>query len=137
MTLRTLGIIAGCVLLAFGFGWCVGASGRAAVSLELTRTALGADATEVRASLLGARVSLTQSNFGDARRSVQRAQEAATRVESRLRELGQADRAGAVQTVQAHLREADRLAAALDPGADQAVSQALRTLEASVVTSVP
>jgi hypothetical protein len=137
MTLKTLGIVAGCVLLAFVLGWYVGASGRSAVSLELTRTALAADATEIRASLLDARLSLAQSNFGDARRSVQRAQAASVRVESRLRELGEADRAGAVQTVQAHLREADQLAAALDPGADQPAIQALRTLEASVATSIP
>jgi hypothetical protein len=137
MTLKTLGIVAGSIVLAFGVGWYVGASGRAALSLQLAQTGLGADATEVRASILDARLSLAQSNFGDARRAMQRAQGAAQRVEVRLRELGQADRASGVQTVLAHLGEADRLATALDPGADQAAQQALRTLEASVTTTVP
>lgn len=137
MTLKTLGIVVGSVVLAFLLGWYVGASGRTALSLQLSQTTLAADATEVRASLLDARLSLAQSNFGDARRAIQRAQGAAQRVETRLRDLGQADRAAAAQTVLAHLGEADRLAAALDPGADQAVTLALRTLEASVATSVP
>lgn len=137
MTLKTLGIAAGCALLAFGSGWYTGASGRTSIALELSETALRADVAEVRAALLDAQLSLMQSNFGDARRSLQRASAFAERAQVRLREVGRADHASGVQTVLAHLSDADRLSAALDTGAAQATSEALRALDASVPTTGP
>ena len=115
MTLRTVGGVALGVFLAFGSGWCVGASGRTSLALDLAQAGLRADVAEVRASALDARVSLSQSNFGDARRALQRASVIAERVQLRLRDVGQADRASGVQTAIAHLAEADRLSGALDP----------------------
>lgn len=132
MTLKTLGIVAGCVILAFGTGWCTGASNRTSLVLDLSQATLRADVAEVRSSVLDARLSLTQSNFGDARRALQRASQFAERVQTRLGESGQADRAASLQVVSAHLTDADRLAAALDPAATDAAAEALRTLEASV-----
>lgn len=132
MTLKTLGIVAGCVILAFGTGWCTGASNRTSLVLDLSQTTLRADVAEVRSSILDARLSLTQSNFGDARRALQRASQFAERVQTRLGESGQADRVARLQVVSAHLTDADRLAAALDPASTDAAAEALRTLEASV-----
>ncbi|MCC7044287.1 MAG: hypothetical protein IT183_10510 [Acidobacteria bacterium] len=132
MTLKTLGIIAGGVLLAFGSGWCTGASSRSDLALQLSDTTIRADVAEVRASILDARLSLAQANFGDARRAVQHAQVVADRLQVRLRETGRADQAGAVQTVITRLGDAERLSGALDATASDAAADALRSLEASV-----
>lgn len=137
MTLKTLGVVAGCAVLAFGTGWCTGASNRTSLALDLAQTALRADVAEVRASVLDARLSLTQSNFGDARRALQRASHYAEQVQARLSEVGQADRAGSLQVVLAHLADADRLSAALDAGAANAAAEALRVLESSVPLAGP
>ena len=132
MTLKTVGIIAGCVFLAFGAGWCTGASSRTGLALQLSDTSIRADVAEVRASILDARLSLAHANFRDARRAVQRARTIAERLQLRLRETGEADRVGALETVIARLGDADRLSGALDATASDAAADALRTLEASV-----
>lgn len=137
MTLRKLGIIAGGLLLIFGVGWFVGASGRSALQVQLNDAAIRADVAEVRAAILDARLSLTVANFGDARRSVQRASVIAERLQTRLREGGQSDRAGAMQGVVTSLAEADRRSGALDATASDAAADALRTLEASVPVAAP
>jgi hypothetical protein len=137
MTLKTMGIIAGCVLLAFGVGWCTGTSSRTDLALQLSDTTIRADVADVRASILDARLSLTQANFGDARRAVQRAQAIAERLQVRLRETGRADRAGAMEAVITRLSDADRLSGALDGSASDAAADALRTLEASVPVQSP
>jgi hypothetical protein len=132
MTLKSLGIIAGCLILTFAVGWYVGASGHTALAVQLNDSAVRADVAEARAAILDARLSLTVANFGDARRAVQRAQVFAERLQVRLRETGQSDRAGAMQNVIARLSDADRLSGALDASASDAAAEALRTLEASV-----
>lgn len=137
MTMKALAIIAGCMVVAFGTGWCTGASNRTSLALDLAQATLRADVAEVRASILDARVSLTQSNFGDARRALQRAFQFAERVQAQLHEVGQADRARDVQLVLGHLSDADGLSGALDPAAAQAAAEALRTLEASVPLAGP
>lgn len=132
MTLKTLGIVAGCVLVAFGAGWCTGTSGRTAVAVQLSDATIRADVAEVRAAILDARLSLSQANFGDARRAVQRAQSVADRLQGRLRESGQQDRAGAMTAVVTRLSDADRLSGALDATASDAAADALRMLETSI-----
>lgn len=132
MTLKTLGIVAGCVVAAFAAGWFVGAAGRAAVTRDLAQTEVNAGVADVRASVLEARLSVAQANYGDARRSIQRARAAAEGVETRLRALGRADRASGVQIALAHLADAERLSGALDADADRAAAEALRAIESSV-----
>ena len=137
MTLKTLGIGVGCVVLAFALGWYVGASNRADLAAQLEQTMLRADAAEVRASIQDARLSLIDSNFGEARRAIQRARAIAQRGDARLRTLGQPDRAAGVQDVITQLDEADGLSAALNPTAADTAAAALRTLESSVPTVGP
>lgn len=132
VTLRTVGIVAGCVAVAFATGWCTGASGRTAISTQLGETQIQADVAETRAAVLDARLSLSQSNFGDAQRALQRATTVAERLQTRLRETGQSDRVGSVQTVITTLGEAGRRSGALDGTASDLAADALRTLEASV-----
>ena len=132
MSLRTVGVVVALLLVVFAGGWFLGASGRNAVELQLADSDMRADVAEVRAAVLDARLSLTISNFGDARRSVQRAINLGDRIQRRLRETGQSERAGQVDAVLGHLRDADRQAGALDVSAAESAAQALRALEASV-----
>ena len=122
MTLKTLGLVAAAVVAAFVVGWCTGSP--------------TPDARRVYAAVLEAQVSLTRSNFGDARRSLERARAVAVRLQERLREAGQTDRAGQLNAALAQLEQADHLSGALDAAAADAAAEALRTLEASVPTVV-
>ena len=135
MTLRTLGFVAAGVVVAFAAGWWTGASGRATALVEWSRAEIRADVAEVRAAVLDAQLSLAGSNFGDARRSLQRAHTIGTRLQDRLREAGQPDRAGQVGTVLTQLERADQLSGALDASAAAAAGEALRTLESSIPTA--
>jgi hypothetical protein len=132
MTLRTLGYVAIALVVAFGTGWCSGASGRRAVASELAQTAIRADISDVRAAVLDARFSLAASNFGDARRALQGAVVVTTRLQTRLTDAGFDDRAGLVDQVRQLLEDADRRSGALDAGAADVADRALRTLESSV-----
>jgi len=134
MTLRALGYVAIALVVAFGSGWCSGAGGRRAVTAELAQTAIRADIADVRASVLDARFSLASSNFGDARRALQRAIVVATQLETRLADAGFDDRASTMSQVRQQLEDADRRSGALDAGAADVAAQALRTLESSIPT---
>ncbi len=136
MTLRTLGLVAAAVVAAFVVGWCTGASNRTSLAVDLSNAGIRADLAEARAAVLEAQVSLTRSNFGDARRSLERARAVAVRLQERLREAGQTDRAGQLNAALAQLEQADQLSGALDAAAADAAAEALRTLEASVPTVV-
>jgi hypothetical protein len=128
MSFKTVGLML--VLLAgvFGAGWMTGASGRTSVELALETAQLKADAATMRGDVLDGRVSLFAANFGDARQHFQAARQVALRIQTHLREVGQADRAGKMEIVLAHLADADRLASALDPGAQAAAGEAIQAL---------
>ena len=102
------------------------------MAVQLSDTTIRADVAEVRAAILEARLSVHQANFGDARRSLQRARTVAGQLQARLREVGQAARAGAVGDAIARLEDAERLSGSLDPAASDAAAEALRSLESSV-----
>ena len=116
------------LLVALGAGWLWGASGKSA--LDRDRRALEArlDFSDARAEMLDARVSLVQQNFGDARHHLEAAQAAVARAQTRFREVQQAERAGRLEVVLAHLREAARLASLVDANAQNAIVQALQAL---------
>jgi len=131
MTLRLFGWVLLAVALAFGAGWVIGASGRSAAEQGRNAAIAERDLAEVRALILDGRVSLFLSNFGDAS---QRFEQARALVEARqtdARETGQADRAGRLEIVLSHLRDAQRLAASLDAAAQTAAAEALRALVAA------
>jgi hypothetical protein len=130
MTLRTVAAAAMALALAVLAGWLWGASGKAAVALERRAVAERADLAEARADLLDARLSLLGSNFGDAAKSLDQSRRILTDVQVRLREIGQAERAGRVEIVLARLRDAERMAAALDRAADATAAEAVVALAA-------
>ena len=87
-----------------------------------------ADRNEARALVLEGTVALFQSNFGDATKRFESARVAVERIQTALRETGQAERAGRLEVVISHLRDAQRLAVSLDANARTAADAALQAL---------
>jgi hypothetical protein len=125
---RTLAIIAGVVLAALLGGWMYGASGRSDLE-EARRTAEHrADLMEARALVFEGQVAVFQLNFGDATKRFEGARVVVERMQGALRETGQGERAGRLEIVLSNLRDAQRLAVALDANARNAADAALQAL---------
>lgn len=131
MTLKSTAWVGAAVLLALGAGWVWGASGRAAAVTAQRAAANRADLAEARALVLDGRVSLFRKNFGDAGARFHDASGLVQGVQIRLRETGQAERAGRLQIVLSYLADASRLAAAVDPAAQDAAASAADALVAA------
>ncbi len=129
--LRTAGIVLVAVLVTIGAGWVWGASGRGDLDRALRAAEERAAFAESRALLLEARVSLFKTNFGDAGRALEQAASQITALQTRLRESGQAERAGRLEIVLASVRDAGRLTLALDPSAQTAAEAAVAALSAA------
>lgn len=84
---------------------------------------------EARALVLEGRVSLFLVNFGDASARFTRAGEVVERLQGRLREAGQAERAGRLEIARAQLKDAQRLAVSVDQAAQNAASEALKAID--------
>lgn len=109
-------------------GWMYGASGRSDIE-QARRAALDrADRQEARAIVLEGNVAIFQLNFGDAAKRYDAARVVVERMQAALRETGQAERAGRLEVVLSHLRDAQRLAVSLDANARGAADQALQAL---------
>jgi hypothetical protein len=130
MSLKVFGWCLLATAVVLGAGWYAGASGRAAVELERRDAVARADIADARAQILAGRVSLFQSNFGDASRAFADAHAIVLRVQTRARQMGAVAEAGQLEVALAQLREAGRLSLALDAAAQPAAEQALRVLEA-------
>jgi hypothetical protein len=128
---KTVGIIVIVALAAIGGGWIWGASGRADIDRARRDAEERAEFAEARASLLDARVGLFMRNFGDAGRAFDAASGRVTRLQTRLRETGQAERAGRLQIVLTNLAEARRLTLGLDTGAQAPAEVAVAALTAA------
>ena len=135
MSLKLVGWAALALVVAFGAGWIVGSSGRSAAEDERRQAEERADFGEARARILGGRVSLFLVNFGDASRRFEEARAIVERAQTRLREMGQAERAGRLEIVLTNLRDAQRLAAALDASAQNAADQAVQALDAAATSA--
>ena len=119
------------VVAAVG-GWFTGASGRSAVEREQAVTVMRAEFAEARALVFEGRVSLYQSNFGDAIRQFQEANKRIAEVQSQLREIGQIEQAGRLDAAASSLGEAQRVAATFDTTkAHAAAEQAIAALRAA------
>lgn len=128
MSLKLIGSLVLALVVTFGIGWLAGASGRAAIEQQLLEAQERADFAQARALISDGRVSLFLVNFGDASRRFEEARGVVERVQKRLREVGQAERAGRLEIALTHLRDAQRLAASLDSSAQGAAAEALRAL---------
>jgi hypothetical protein len=130
MSLRLVSWATCALVIALGAGWMWGASGKAAIEEQRRMLIERADLAEARALVLDGRVSLFLLNFGDAGQRFEQAQRIVAQIQVRLRETGQAERAGRVEIVLAHLKDAQRLAAAVDQNAQGAAEAALQALSA-------
>ena len=128
MSLKLIGSLVLALVVSFGIGWLTGASGKAALQQQLAAAEERADFAQVRALVGDGRVSLFLVNFGDASRRFEEARGMVERVQTRLRESGQAERAGRLEIALSHLKDAQRLAASLDSSAQGAAAEALRAL---------
>ena len=99
MTLRIVGAIIVAAFATFGIGWLVGASGRAGAERQLAVVEERADFAQARALISDGRVSLFLVNFGDASKRFEEARGLVEKAQTRLREEGQAERAGRLEIV--------------------------------------
>ena len=128
MNLKVVGGAALALVISFGIGWLSGASGRATAEQEFARSDERAQVAEARALVLDGRVSLFLVNFGDASKRFEEARSLVEKIQTRLREAGQSERAGRLEIALSHLRDAQRLAASLDSSAQNAAAEALKVL---------
>ncbi len=105
-----------------------GASGRSEVEQARRAAVQQSDLHEARALVLEGNVALFLSNFGEATRRFESARGVIERIQAALRETGQAERAGRLEIVLSHLRDAQRLAVSLDANARNAADAALQAL---------
>jgi len=127
--MKTAGWGALALVATLGAGWLLGASGRSSTEVALGRAEQRADFLRVRALVLEGRVGLFLNNFGNAERLFTEAGQVVESLQTRLREAGLAERAGQLEIVLAHLGDAQRLAASLDPAAQAAAQAAIETLD--------
>jgi len=128
LSLKSIGALILALVVAFGVGWLAGGTGRAAIEQQLAASEERANFAQARALIGDGRVSLFLVNFGDASRRFEEARGVVERMQTKLRELGQAERAGRLEIALSHLRDAQRLAASLDSSAQGAAAEALRAL---------
>ena len=130
MSLKLFGWCFFAAAVVFGVGWYLGASGRDAIEQDRRDAVARAESAEARAFVQSGRVNLFQSNFGDASRAFEAARQVVLRAQTRLRQVGDAARAGQLEVALSQLREAQRLSLALDASAQGAAEQALRVIDA-------
>ncbi len=117
------------VVLAFAVGWLVGGSGRSAAELSAGQAEERAGFLEARALVLEGQVDLLHSSFADARTRFAAAERVLEGLQKRLRETGQAERAGQLAVALAYLGDAVGQAEAYGADARGAAEAALRAIE--------
>jgi hypothetical protein len=116
------------LLVAVGAGWLWGSWGRWAAEGNLRDAELRGQLTEARASLLSARVNLSEINFGNASADLERAKQAMSAAAGLLEEAGRADDAASVRQALVKAGEAQQLAGAVDQTASARAAAALAAL---------
>ena len=134
MSPKSIAWISLVVIVAALSGWVWGASGRSEIDRDRRAAEQRADLLEARALILDGQVQIFLVNFGEASRRFESAIGAVERLQTTLRETGQAERAGRLEIPLTHLRDAQRLAASLDPSARNSAEEALQAL-ASMASS--
>lgn len=124
-------VVVAIALTAALAGWLYGASGRSEVEQARRQAVQLANLHQARALLFEGQLAVVQLNFGDAATHFADARVPIERMQTALRETGQAERAGRLEVALSHLRDAQRLAAGLDANARLAAEQALKALAAS------
>jgi hypothetical protein len=116
-------------IIAFGFGYVLGASGRFSIQNALDQVKLQLDLSEARGTILEARVSLYNVNFGDAAKQFDQAKAPLQRARERYQQVGNNAAAGSIAAALAHVEEGQRLAGKLDQGANAKANDALEAIK--------
>ncbi|MCR4376356.1 MAG: hypothetical protein NUW22_16060 [Acidobacteria bacterium] len=129
MSPKSLAWVSLVVVVAALSGWMYGASGRSALEQARRASEQRADLMEARALILDGQVQVFLVNFGVASQRYEAARAVIERMQTALREIGQAEPAGRLEIPLSHLRDAQRLASSLDGAARNAADEALRALQ--------
>jgi hypothetical protein len=127
MKMAGIGLVGLIVAIGLGFAW--GASGRSAAQDALAGVHQQLDVAQARGSILDARVSLYNVNFGEAQRQLEEAKTPLTRARDRAQNDGKKEAADAFSSALAKLQEAQGLAAKLDQSANSRAGEALKAIE--------
>jgi hypothetical protein len=119
------------LVVVFGIGYALGASGRRTAEQALDGTEQQIDVANARGLLLSARVSLYNVNFGDAQRQLQEALTPLDRVRQRFQKTGNDAAMNGVATAIQHAQQAQALAGKLDQAANTQAAQAVAALDAA------
>jgi hypothetical protein len=126
LKLAGIGLVVLIVAVGLGFAW--GASGRSTAQGALDEVRQKLDIAEARGSILDARVSLYNVNFGEAQRQLEESKGPLERARDRAKKDGKTDAAEALTTALGHVGEAQRLAAKLDQSANSRAGEALKAI---------
>jgi hypothetical protein len=119
------GIAAG-LAVALLAGWIWGASGRSGMAQALQTSELRGELLGARAAVLDARVAIYSVNFGDASGHLENARGLLGRAIARLQSLGRDEEVKQLETAQAHLDDAQRMAGKLDQSANSRAGEAAK-----------
>ena len=117
------------VLVAVGFGYVWGASGRSAAEDAVENARQQLDLTDARSRILHARVSLYNNNFGDASGNLEEAKAPLRRLRDHYDDTDRRDAVAAIDTALKHVEEAQRLAGKLDAAANSRANDAMDALK--------
>jgi hypothetical protein len=116
------------IVVALGFGYVWGGSGRFSIQNALDDARLQLDLAQARGSILEARVSLYNVNFGDASRHLEEAKAPLSRAREHYQNIGKSAAARSIAAALAHVEEAQRLAGKLDQAANTKAGEALEAI---------
>jgi hypothetical protein len=115
--------------VALAIGWVWGASDRSSVELARQTLEDRADLAEAREFALDARLHIVALNFGEAATSLDGAERTVERLQLRWRHSGQIEKAGQLEIVLSHVKDARRLAGAADRTAEDPTVQSADLLQ--------
>jgi hypothetical protein len=127
MTKLILGVAAGLVVALLA-GWIWGAWGRSDLASALQTSELRGELLGARAAILDARVAIYSVNFGEASRHLEDARGLLGRADERLKRIGRDAAVRQVQTAQAGIDDAQRMAGKLDQGANSRAGEAAKLI---------
>jgi hypothetical protein len=125
-----LGVVIALVV-CFGLGFAWGNSGRGDLQTTVDGARQQLDMAEARGEILDGRVSLYNNNFGDASRHFESAKAPLQRARERYQDESKKDAAAGITTAAGLVDEAQRMAAKLDPAANNKAGQALEAIKAA------
>ena len=134
MKMKSAGLVALALVVALGAGWVIGASGKATVERGRLRVEMQLHFETARSGVLNGRLGLVGNDYARASASFSAAVTELETLQRMLRELSQAELAGRIEIVVAHVKTARDAAAAQNAnawGAADAALQALRGISLS------